>query len=187
MIFLLHVEWPEMPPYKLLVTYYVWRIMWRPWRPFLGHQAWSWTTLRRGNVFLLRLQTFVFIFVTFLTFLNFYLNVFYIYGRRRPAANVGNILLTARRSTRTCTVLTEARHGFVRVDDASCQSGRVAPILVAFPDAVQFARIAEMPARWTTNTNASILVERYSVFAGFINSEVYKLLLHSLTQAGYRF
>ena len=22
-----------------------------PWRPFLGHQAWSWTTLRRGNVF----------------------------------------------------------------------------------------------------------------------------------------
>jgi len=22
-----------------------------PWRPFLGHQVWSWTTLRRGNVF----------------------------------------------------------------------------------------------------------------------------------------
>jgi len=22
-----------------------------PWRPFPGHQAWSWTTLRRGNVF----------------------------------------------------------------------------------------------------------------------------------------
>jgi len=22
-----------------------------PWRPFLGHQAWSWTTLRRANVF----------------------------------------------------------------------------------------------------------------------------------------
>jgi len=40
-----------------------------PWRPFLGHQAWSWTTLRRGNVFL-RLQTFFFIFVTFLRFLN---------------------------------------------------------------------------------------------------------------------
>ena len=29
MIFLLHVEWPEMPPYKLLLTYYVWRIVWR--------------------------------------------------------------------------------------------------------------------------------------------------------------
>ena len=23
MIFLLHVEWPEMPPYKLLLTYYM--------------------------------------------------------------------------------------------------------------------------------------------------------------------
>ena len=29
MIFLLHVEWPEMPPYKLLLTYYVWRVVWR--------------------------------------------------------------------------------------------------------------------------------------------------------------
>jgi len=29
MIFLLHVEWPEMPPYKLLLPYYVWRIVWR--------------------------------------------------------------------------------------------------------------------------------------------------------------
>jgi len=26
MIFLLHVEWPEMPPYKLLLNYYVWRM-----------------------------------------------------------------------------------------------------------------------------------------------------------------
>jgi len=43
-----------------------------PWRPFLRHQAWSWTTLRRGNVFLLRLQTF-FIFVTFLHFLTFFI------------------------------------------------------------------------------------------------------------------
>jgi len=42
-----------------------------PWKSFLGHQAWSWTTLRRGNVFLLRLQTFFFIFVTFfITFTN---------------------------------------------------------------------------------------------------------------------
>jgi len=80
MIFLLHVEWPEMPPYKLLLTYYVeckrpwiaqyWRfhcepktttvsakLNWiayseLPWRPFLGHQARSWTTLRRRNVFI---------------------------------------------------------------------------------------------------------------------------------------
>ena len=49
--FSVHVKWPEMPPYKLILSYYVWRIVWRPWRPFLGHQAWSWTTLRRGNVF----------------------------------------------------------------------------------------------------------------------------------------
>ena len=26
MLFLLHVEWPKMPPYKLLLTYYVWRM-----------------------------------------------------------------------------------------------------------------------------------------------------------------
>ena len=51
MIFLSHVAWPVMPPYKLLLTYHVWRIVWRPWSPFLGHQAWSGTTLRRGNVF----------------------------------------------------------------------------------------------------------------------------------------
>ena len=51
MIFLLHVEWPEMPPYKLLLTCDVWCIVWRPWRPFLGHQPWSWTTLRRDDVF----------------------------------------------------------------------------------------------------------------------------------------
>jgi len=28
--FLLHVEWPEMLSYKLLLTYYVWRVVWRP-------------------------------------------------------------------------------------------------------------------------------------------------------------
>jgi len=57
MIFLLHVEWPEMPPYKLLLTYYVWRIVWRLEGHFLGN--------RRGDelhqeevTFLLRLQTF---------------------------------------------------------------------------------------------------------------------------------
>ena len=74
MIFLLHVEWPEMPPYQLLLTYYVWRIVWRPWRPFLGHQAWSWTTLKIANVFLLRLT--FFIFVTLFTFLTFFKFIF---------------------------------------------------------------------------------------------------------------
>ena len=80
MIFLLHVEWPEMPPYKLLLTYYVWRIVrlnWMayselPWRPFLGHQAWSWTTLIRGNVFfIIFTNDFYFCHVFY-----FYLNVF---------------------------------------------------------------------------------------------------------------
>ena len=59
MIFLLHVEWPEMPFYKIVLTCYVWRIVWLnwmayselPWKPFLGHQAWSWASLRRGNMF----------------------------------------------------------------------------------------------------------------------------------------
>ena len=68
-----------MPPYKLLLTYYVWRVVWLnwiaysdlPWRPFLGHQAWSWTTLRRGNVSLLRLQKFFFLFLSRFTFLTF--------------------------------------------------------------------------------------------------------------------
>jgi len=70
MIFLLPVEWPEMPPYERLLTYYFWRILWRHWRPFLGHQAW--TTLRKRNVFLLRLQTFFLIFVTYFTFSTFF-------------------------------------------------------------------------------------------------------------------
>ena len=52
-----------------------------PWRPFLGHQAWSWTTLRRGNVFLLRLQTFFLIFVTFFAFVIIFIwTFFHIYG-----------------------------------------------------------------------------------------------------------
>ena len=45
-----------------------------PWRPFLGHKAWCWTTLRRVNVFLLRLQTFVYFCHVFTFF-----NVFKIY------------------------------------------------------------------------------------------------------------
>jgi len=32
-----------------------------PWRPFLGHQAWSWTTLRRGNVFYYVYKGFLFL------------------------------------------------------------------------------------------------------------------------------
>jgi len=54
-----------------------------PWRPFLGHQAWSWSTLR-GNVFYYVYKRF-FIFVTFLrfvTFFYFYLNVFLHMGDR---------------------------------------------------------------------------------------------------------
>ena len=40
------------------------------WRPFLGHQAWSWTTLSRGNVFYYVYKRF-YIFVTFFTFFIF--------------------------------------------------------------------------------------------------------------------
>ena len=39
-----------------------------PWRPFLGHRAWSWTTLRRGKV----LQTFFKFFCHVFTFLTFF-------------------------------------------------------------------------------------------------------------------
>ena len=42
-----------------------------PWRPFLGHQAWSWTTLRRGNVFI----TFTNVFFEFVLRF-FFFNVF---------------------------------------------------------------------------------------------------------------
>jgi len=44
-----------------------------PWRPFLGHQAWSWTTARRGNVFCYVYKRFCLNFLSrfkrFLTFL----------------------------------------------------------------------------------------------------------------------
>jgi len=49
-----------------------------PWRPFLVHQAWSWTTLRRGGVFYYVYKR-LFLFLSrlhVLTFLNFYSNVF---------------------------------------------------------------------------------------------------------------
>ena len=51
-----------------------------PWRPFLGHQAWSWTTQRRGNVFCYvykRLKKFVTFFLLFKTF-YVYLNVLHL-------------------------------------------------------------------------------------------------------------
>jgi len=53
-----------------------------PWRPFPGHQAWSWTTLRRGNVFRYVYQRF-FIFVTFYVFNVFLIFIwtFYVYVR----------------------------------------------------------------------------------------------------------
>ena len=50
------------------------------WRPFLGHQAWSWTTLRRGNVFITFTNGFYFCHVfNIFNVLYFYLNVFYMY------------------------------------------------------------------------------------------------------------
>jgi len=42
------------------------------WRPFLEHQAWCWTTLRRGNIFYYVYKRF-FIFVTFLRFYRFFI------------------------------------------------------------------------------------------------------------------
>jgi len=42
-----------------------------PWRPFLGHQAWIWTTLRRGNVF-------YYVYKRFFLFLS--RNVFYVFN-----------------------------------------------------------------------------------------------------------
>ena len=92
-----------MPPYKLLLTYYVWRTVWRstilkisllanttivsaklnwmayselPWKSFLGHQAWSWTTLRTGNVFI----TFTNVLLLLSRFFIFLWTFFYIYG-----------------------------------------------------------------------------------------------------------
>ena len=49
-----------------------------PWRPFLGHQAWSWTTLRRCDVFYYVYKLFFYFchVLHFLTFFYFYLNVF---------------------------------------------------------------------------------------------------------------
>ena len=53
------------------------------WRPFLGHQAWSWTTLRRGNVFYYVYKRFFYfchVFLRFVTFFIFIWTFFYIYG-----------------------------------------------------------------------------------------------------------
>ena len=51
-----------------------------PWRPFLGHQAWSWTILRRGNVFFYyvykRFFYFCHVFYVLQRFYIFYFKVF---------------------------------------------------------------------------------------------------------------
>ena len=50
-----------------------------PWRPFLGHQAWSWITLRRGNVFYYVYKRFFYFchaFYVFNVFLKFLLESF---------------------------------------------------------------------------------------------------------------
>jgi len=44
-----------------------------PWRPFLGHQTWSWTTWRRDDVFYYVYKRFLNIFVTFLRFLTVFI------------------------------------------------------------------------------------------------------------------
>jgi len=55
MIFLLHVEWPEMPPYKLLLTYYIWRMF--EWHIPSCLEAISWASgvelnyTKKSNVF----------------------------------------------------------------------------------------------------------------------------------------
>jgi len=51
-----------------------------PWRPFLGHQAWSWTTVRRGNVFITFTSDFYFchVFLRFYVFLFLFERFFYI-------------------------------------------------------------------------------------------------------------
>jgi len=59
-----------------------------PWRPFLGHQAWSWTTLRRGNVFNTFTDVFCRVFKRFLTFFKFLFERFYIY-----AVDIDNLLI----------------------------------------------------------------------------------------------
>ena len=54
-----------------------------PWRPFLRHQACSWTTLRRGNVFYYVYKRFFKILSRFNVFKRFFIFIwtfFYIYG-----------------------------------------------------------------------------------------------------------
>ena len=103
MIFLLHVEWPEIPPYKLLLTYHGWRM-------FEWHipSCLEFLAIRRGVelhweevTFLLRLQTFKKYFCHVFTFLNvfslyfnFFLHLWCIHRRAvgevwRPGADAG--------------------------------------------------------------------------------------------------
>jgi len=90
MIFLLHVEywrfhcWPKTTTVSAKLNWMAYSEL--PWSPFLGHQAWSWTILRRGNVFYYVYKLFFVFLSRFLTFFYFYLNVFYIYGLQRFAS-----------------------------------------------------------------------------------------------------
>jgi len=67
------------------------------WRPFSGHQAWSWTTLWRGNVFFITFTNVFFyfchVFYVFNVFI-FYLNVFYIYAWWRSALHLLFVAIT---------------------------------------------------------------------------------------------
>jgi len=65
MIFLLHVEWREMPPYKLLLTYYAWRLVWRCALDSCESVAFFYYVYKR-----------FFICVTFLRFFNVFLFFF---------------------------------------------------------------------------------------------------------------
>jgi len=65
MIFLLHVEWPEVPPYKLFLTYYVWRIV---WCHFLG--------IRRGVELHWEVVTFFITFTNVILFLSLFVRFF---------------------------------------------------------------------------------------------------------------
>ena len=68
-----------------------------PWRPFLGHQAWSWTTLRRGNVFYYVYRRFLFWsrFFSFFNVFYFYLQTFFtsmVSGEVRVVSKDSNVV-----------------------------------------------------------------------------------------------
>jgi len=72
---MLHVAWREIPPYKILLTYYVWRLFeWHIPSCVEGHfsSIGSWTTLRRSNVFYYVYRRF-FYFCHVFTFFNLFI------------------------------------------------------------------------------------------------------------------